>query len=87
MLRLRRSWPMLGQQLLLQRRRAGKSGHAQRTSCNSPDGIEERWEAKEKGRVEGGGGLPVRPLCSRSVQGDFTTHLIYFSRVETLEMM
>lgn len=86
MLRLRRSCPMLGQQLLFQRRRAGKSGHAQRTSCSSPNGIKERWEAKKR-RVEGGGGLPVRPLCSRSVLADFTTHLIYFSRDETLEMM
>ena len=53
MLRLRRSCPMLGQQLLLQRRRAGKSGHAQRTFCSAPDGIEERYGAKEK-KIKGG---------------------------------
>ena len=52
MLRLRRSCPMLGQQFLFQRRRAGKSGHAQRTSCSSPNGIKERWEAKKGGLKE-----------------------------------
>jgi hypothetical protein len=53
MLRLRRSCPTLGWRLLLQRRHAGKSGHAQRTFCSSPDSIEERWEADEKEGVWG----------------------------------
>jgi hypothetical protein len=49
MLRLRRSCPTLGWRRLLQRRHAGKSGHAQRTSCSSPDSIEGRSEADERG--------------------------------------
>ncbi|SRR5216683_3288739 len=82
MLRLRRSCPTLGQWSLLQRRRAGKSGHAQRISCSSPDGIEECWEVKEKWRVEGGGGLPVRPFCSRFCASRFhcSSHLLLEGR-------
>lgn len=71
MVRLRRTRPKLGQLLLLQRRRAGKSGHAQRISCSSLGGVEEGREVKRKWRVEGGGGLSVRPLCSCSCAGRF----------------
>ena len=41
MLRLRRTRLRLGQLLLPQKRRVGKSGHAQRISCSSLEGVEE----------------------------------------------
>jgi hypothetical protein len=37
--------------------------------------------------VERGGGLSVRPSARALVLADSTTHLIYFSRIETLEMV
>jgi hypothetical protein len=46
--RLRRSRPRLGQPLLLQRRRAGRNGHAQKISCSSSFAVAEE-EVEKKG--------------------------------------
>ena len=78
MVRLRRTRPRLGQFLLLQRSRVEKSGHAQRISCSSLEGVEEGREVKRKWRVEGGGGLSVRPSARALLLADFIAHLFYF---------
>jgi hypothetical protein len=76
MLRLRRSRPRLGQRLLLQRRRVGRSGHAQRISCSSSFKVAEGGNVEEK-RVERGGDLPVRPSARALVLADAITHLFH----------
>jgi len=53
----------------------GKNGLAQRISCSPLEGMEESWEVKRKWRVEGGGGLTVRPSARALVLADVIAHL------------
>jgi len=87
MLRLRRSRQKMGQRLLSQRSRAGKSGHVQRTSCSSSEGIEETLGGERRGGLKEAETYQSVPSPRALVLAGVIAHLSQFSRRRALELM
>jgi hypothetical protein len=62
--------------VLLQRRRVGKSGHAQRISCSSLEGVEEDWKVKRRGGLKEAEAYQSVPSARALVLADVIAHLI-----------